>query len=113
MTITRETHPKLFNAMLLIDYDSGAVNRFEPASTEYHVPEPWEPYIAVAETALGTLTQQEYETFCCGDCADQEKIERRSGALQKASQFLNTWFTGWADAPTTDSSLLDGAKNNG
>ena len=62
--ITAQTHPTLFRAFLYIDYDSGAINRFEPEAKFYSIPAKFVPLIEKAEQQLLDLSEEDLKTFC-------------------------------------------------
>jgi len=114
MIVTRENYPHLHAAFLEIELDNGGhhVNRIaagqglpEPIDLErFEVPGAWSHLAPGADRALARLKEQsedDLETFVCGDQDSAEEIEKRQGDLSEARILLNDWFNGWQpeDAP--------------
>lgn len=88
--ISLKSFLKVFTALLDIDYANGAVNRYEPASTFYDIPEPWIASLAQFERELGTFSVEQLETICCGNQDEAEKL-----ITPELHAFLNDYFNGW------------------
>lgn len=88
--VTAKTHPSLFKALLEIDYDHGAVNRYEPERKFCDVPEPWLEHIGLADAEISKLTPEQLETLCCGD-----EDEAKALVTPYTHDLLNAYFNEW------------------
>jgi len=80
---------------LAVDYDSGMVDQEEDTET-YQVPAPWAQRCSIAELGLGTLTDEELHTFCCGEKHEMAAIAGRTPELTEAHGLLDAYFNDWA-----------------
>jgi hypothetical protein len=93
--ITRKSHPGIFGAFLEIDYDHGAVNRFEPEAKQYDIPERWESRLGQVEAFLSALTKDELNRFCT-ECPEERNVPGGDeGVAETADALLNDYFNGW------------------
>ena len=95
MKVDEKTFPYVFNAFREMDYDNGAVNRYEPEREAYSVPQPFASWLAESEAALKSLTDEEFEEFCCGEHSDVMALAGRSPGLAKAHELLQAYFEQW------------------
>lgn len=93
--ITKETHPSVFDIFLRIDYNNGAVNRYEPEATEYSIPQEYAGKLSECESALASLTDGERDTLCCGDEDEAFALIRDNPGLNQANELINGYFEGW------------------
>lgn len=110
MIVDRENYPHLRAAFEAIERDNGGhlIGRIypgEPVELErFKIPEAWSHLVAGADLALARLkeiSEEDLETFVCGEMSEAEAIEQRQGDLAEARILLNDWFNGWQpeDAP--------------
>jgi hypothetical protein len=88
--ITKITNPKIYEAFVKIDLDSG-----NPPSEEYDIPDYWAEKLDEIEAALAKLSSHEFENFCCGTPEEIDAMAERSNDLGIANLFLNEYTTGW------------------
>jgi hypothetical protein len=126
MIIDRVNYPGLHAAITEIELDNGAhhVNRIaagqglpEPIDLDHFtVPEAWAHLVEGAERGLARLLEQsqdEFETFLCGEESDQDAIKDSRGDLSEAHILLNDWFNGFPTEDTPFSSPLTSNKLGG
>lgn len=77
MTITIESHPKVFAAFRNIDYDNGAVNRLEPERKQYTIPERFDALTIRSEAELADISDTDLDALCCGEEREQELLNPR------------------------------------
>lgn len=81
---------KVQEAFRLIVADNGGMVMDEDV---FIVPAEYRGLIDDAEAALGTLSPEDFETFCCGeDTAKQAVLAGGGPALQKADELLEAFF---------------------
>lgn len=89
--VTKDSHPKLYEAFEAISHDRGAGAGHET----YSVPKEWADKIPVTEAALTTLSTEELESFCIGEQGEADTIAKRSLSLGIAHAMLNSFFEDW------------------
>lgn len=105
--VTPENYPSIFKAFREIDYDNGAVNRFELEQTCYGVPYAHATSLIECEAALALLSEEEMATFCTGEEDEGLALIKARPALKSAHDLLNAYFDGWQARPeTTDGCAL-------
>lgn len=93
MRVTRESHPNVFSACMMVLQDTGGVNSREPAPESFTL-----PYYGNSkdfdgiEAALAGLKYEELEAFCIGEESESRKIARDNIYLVLFSCVLNNWF---------------------
>jgi hypothetical protein len=84
-------YPKIYEAFVTIDLDSGCAT-----GEEYDIPDYWpEEKLAEIEAALATLSSDDFENFCCGESEEIDAMAEKSNDLGLANIFLNEYATGW------------------
>ncbi len=94
MRIDKASHPGTYRALLAMDYDNGAVNRYEPEAVSYEIPERFVGVLHEIEAALSHLTDSELESFVCDPYDEDVMATRIHGAFAVASELLDAMFEG-------------------
>lgn len=92
--VTADNYQGVFRAFRVIDYDNGAVNRFEPEMTVYPIPEQYAESLVRANKAILALTEEQLDVFCAGDEDDAKRLMDGNAGLLEASELLNNYFDG-------------------
>lgn len=92
MTITKQSHPAIYEALRLIDYDNGAVNLQGDESDSYAIPEDLEHLIENAETYLSKMSSSCLYEFCRGDSNKAEAMIAYDPGLSDADYLLDELF---------------------
>lgn len=91
MKITPTSHPKLFEAMHLIDLDCGAVNRLEPVKEFFETN--LDCNADEAEQGLAALSEQNFKDFCIGDETSIQFLLLNDKRLESAERLLIDHFS--------------------
>jgi hypothetical protein len=89
-TISKETYPLLYKGWLMIQLDSGAINRHEPQKHSFETAERPDE-LAIAEAQLAQLSDEELETFCIGEESESYGLQDKYG-LDEANYIFVEWF---------------------
>ena len=102
MKLEPATFPKLLKAMELIDFDNGRPHCARIAGEVWNAPTEhgvgvkdthWHAYNFVeAESALATLTDEDFETFCIGEESEMQTIMNSRLWLGTAHVILELYF---------------------
>ena len=92
MTVTERSHPKLFSALLLMVYDGGGANRFEPTIEAMLVPPSAERFIEAAERGLATLSAEDLTTLAIGERTEAKEVALRDPDLICAFNALDIFY---------------------
>jgi hypothetical protein len=91
--VTQQTYPIIWKAFELIAYDGGGSLTFE-GITQYTCKEQYS--LAAINERLYQLSEQDFETLCCGEQSDQEKIASRDHVLEGAHHLLIEFWEWWS-----------------
>lgn len=124
MIVQRSNYPDLREAFHVIECDSGGhlIGTRYPGQKidmeHFEVPEAWSHLVAAADRVLSRLrlfSEDDFETFVCGEQTDMDVIEKRQGDLAEARILLDDYFNGWQpeDAPFSRGVSLSQASREG
>lgn len=93
--ITKQSHPKVFEAFHNIDYDVGGFLVIAPSSG-YDVPDRLAEEVVAAERSLAKLSEDDFEAFTIGDQDEADAMLSRDPDLELAQHLLAEFFVNFA-----------------
>jgi hypothetical protein len=90
-TVTKASHPVLFQAFEVISHDRGS----GAGHTNYSVPPKWAIEVDGVEAALSSLDKEALETLCIVGRSKASDVDR-DGRLKQANALLNDFYDDWS-----------------
>jgi hypothetical protein len=90
MLITQTSHPTVFKAFRLVEYDNGTINRDSPAKDAYKLNKQ-QAFIDQAELELEPLSDDDLETMCSGEVSEIRRLVK-AHKLRTAHALLEYFF---------------------
>lgn len=92
MTVTVESHPCLYSALLMMAADAGAVNAIEGTPQQFLIPASVLPLLEAAERGCASLLEDDLGDLAYGEVDDALRIANRNPDLMAAHVILDAVF---------------------
>lgn len=99
MTVTKKSHPHVFEAFREIELDNGMIDRAHPARDVYVIPDKSNYDVNAIDAALQALTEEDFYLMTVGEESERDAMILRTPgeALAVVNQFLESFFNGEFD----------------